>query len=165
MHMDTTEFTIAQWQESEAASLPITKQSNHKLMLAGAVVAIVFLFLAIWLRNISFGVATFVSVFAIYSLRRIATYSENARRITLTNQRLQIGEQSFAIDDIAGFWLRQEGEILLVTFEPKKASLIPISCAFANTDEEVARQMLSQALAELEARPRHFTDSWIKFLS
>lgn len=157
------EQLVAQWQEPEQAHSQFSARVSFLLILGGIGLSIAVSALGYWLKEVSFYVASGVVVMGVVAMIVQNKRPAQLKTITITNQRLGIDERELSLSELAGFWLQQEAEGLVVTVEHKKPALIPVTFFFANSDREAAQKTLLQVLPELEPRASHFTDRFSSY--
>lgn len=157
------EQLVAQWQEPEQAHSQFSPRVSFLLIAGGLILSIAISALGYWLQESSYYVASGVVVMGVVAMIAQNKRPAHLKVITLTNQRLGIDEQAHLLSDLAGFWLQQEPEGLVIFVEHKKPALIPVSFFFASNEREVAQKTLLQVLPELEPRASHFTDRFSNY--
>lgn len=157
------EQILTQWVEPEQAHNQFSARLKFTLVAGGVVLSSLIAGAGYWLHEFSFYVAAAVVLMGV-----AAMFSQNKRpihlkTITITNQRIAIDAREIPLTDLAGFWLQQEVEGLVVMLEYKKSTLIPVSFFFATESIEAAKRTLLPILPELEPRASHFTDRFSSY--
>lgn len=158
MQEDTPEELIASWQEPADQREPLP--SNLRTQVVGGAVLLVAILIIGWffLREIAliFGAAGVIA--GMFAILAQAKRTRRSRNVTLTNWQLTIDTQSYALTDLAGFWLQNEPDGLVIMFEYAKPSLMPISCYAPGDDQAEIRSVIGQVLPEVEARKNNIAD-------
>jgi len=159
------EELIAEWQEPELPSLISNIKRPLYLVIGAAVLVVVLILLAIFLHNFDYVVSILVLLSAGGAIYTQSHRPTPPRTITLTSTRIQIGKHSYAVTDIAGFWLQLHDDFLVINIEPKKASALPITAIYPSDNVEECHDLLIEVLSEVEPRAETITDrisGWIK---
>jgi hypothetical protein len=151
------ESPLAEWQEPAIAGRPLSRNTLMAIIGGSAGVAILMIILGIFAGGFNFYFGAVVAIAAGISLVMQSRGSGPGRTVVLTNRRLIVGNRSYALEGLAGFWLQDEPDHVQVNVEPSKAALVPVSFATDGTPEEIRNQLL-QALPEVEARRETFSD-------
>jgi hypothetical protein len=119
--------------------------------------------LAYWLNESSFYIAGAVILVAVIALLVQSKRSTPLKQITITNLRIGINESEISLSELAGFWLENTGDGLVINLENKQPTFLPVSFFFANQETETAKKVMIQILPELEPRSSHFTDKLTQY--
>ena len=161
MHMqetDTPEVMVAQWQEQVPVTQSLSPQNQLLFLIGGIVLIVLFVLLGYFMKEWTLYFAAPVGALALITMKVQHHREEVPRVITITNQRIIVGEQNYGYTELSGFWLEPTGSTVVITLEYKRPSIVPVTLFFKDTDEQLTRQTLLQVLPELEARKSHFTD-------
>ncbi|CAN5135916.1 hypothetical protein BH11PAT4_BH11PAT4_1800 [soil metagenome] len=158
-----TEQLLSQWKEPEQAHTQFSGRVRLSLLLGGGTLSVLVIALGYWLDEFNFYIAA-----AVILMGLAAMFAQNRRPIqlktvTVTNLRIGVDEREFSLPDLAGFWLQQESEGLVIMLEHKKPALIPVSFFFPEQNRELAQKTMLQVLPELEPRASHFTDKFSNY--
>lgn len=157
------EQLLTQWVEPEQAHSQFSARLKFSLVAGGLLLSTLIVAAGYWLKEFSFYVAAAVVLMGVAAMFAQNKRPIHLKTITITNQRIGVDDREIFLADLAGFWLQQEVEGLVVTLEHKKSALIPVSFFFANESTETAKQTLLQVLPELEPRAAHFTDRFSNY--
>jgi hypothetical protein len=155
-----TEELLSQWQEPEQAHTQFSSRVRLTLLLGGSVLSILVIALGYWLDEFSFYVAAAVVLMGVAAMFAQNKRPIHLKTVTVTNLRIGVDEREFLLPDLAGFWLQQESEGLVIMLEHKKPALIPVSFFFPEQNRDLAQKTMLQVLPELEPRATHFTDKF-----
>jgi hypothetical protein len=153
------EQVVARWTEPARIEPAGTPLFIRQVTGASAALAIVMGLLGYFQHDFTFYMASVASIVAGFFLISQRRRPHPQLDITLTSQQLQVGTRTYFLGDIAGFWFETDEGQLLINIEPAKAATFPISFLYPNTNEEEARSILLQAMAEVEPRRRTTADS------
>ena len=159
--IDSRKHVLVRWEDQPQAAFDDSQRRLLLLCLACAVA--IGLGLGIWLRDLNFYLAA--AVFLAIGLCVAAQGgSQETQLISLAEDRLQVGKQTYAMTDLAGFWLQEDGRRLLIHVEARRA-VFPVTFAYRNRDADEARGYFVEVLPELEPRETTLNDriaGWLK---
>ena len=160
---NSQEVLVATWQEK-----PVEKNSlspRTMILATGAVVilTIISIVIGFFAHDWSWYLAAAVIVSAAGAIFSQMKQTAKPREINITNQRVVVEDRSYAITEMAGFWLEEKDDSLIITFEQKRRALLPLTCYYQDNNTEEVTEILTQVLPEVDARPEHFTDQVNKY--
>jgi hypothetical protein len=155
----TPEALIAQWEEPRREIQPLDPTTRLLVMGGGPFIALVFILMAVFLHRFSYYLAAVAALAAMGAVLAQSRQTTPTLTISLTNTRLVVGKKNYPLTDLSGFWMQKDGEHLMIHVEMTKATLVPITFAYSSVDQEDARETLSKALPEVEARIQQIGDS------
>jgi len=162
--MQPQDGIIAQWQEPAADIGLAIGASKLRLSLIGlGVLAAAALTWGIWKNDATFYLGALAILAAAGSL-----YAQNRRpsigaAVTLTGAALTVGNRSYPLKDLRGFWLGYDNGQLVVNVETKRRSALPIALLSPDTADN-ARAAFIQVLPELEPRATTLNDTISRWL-
>jgi hypothetical protein len=158
-----TEQLLSQWQEPELAHNQFSSRVRLSLLLGGGLLSVMVVGLGYWLDEFSFYVAAAVVLMGVAAMFAQNRRPVHLKTVTVTNLRIGVDEREFLLPDLAGFWLLEESEGLVIMLEHKKPALIPASFFFPEQNRDLAQKTMLQVLPELEPRASHFTDKFSNY--
>jgi len=156
---NTQEALVATWEE--ALPTPEKSSAQKKLLLLGGSVVVVigFLLAGIFSHDFSWYIAILVIIAAVLAIISQNRQGNKSRTITITTLRVIFDKRSYLLADLRGFWLEFHNDTLVITFEPKKRVILPITCYYKNQEDQEATEILHSVLPEVEAPAPDFSDS------
>ena len=149
---------IAEWVEPTLPTL-FSKLKQPRLLAVGVgLVFVILITLAIVLHNSDFLLGATLVASASSAFYAQYKHTPQALTIRLTTTLLYVGKHTYPLNDLAGFWLERNGDFLAVNVEPNKAVAIPITFLYPNTSSEECRELLLEALPEVEPRIQTVND-------
>jgi len=152
------EELLATWEEKAGEKSSIPQNIFFSVIIGVALLIIGSILVGFFTKNWTWYLAAAVIVSATAAIISQAKHSTKSREITITNLRIVVDERSYAISDMAGFWLEKQHDLLVITFEQKQRALLPLTCYYQNENVNEVTELLTQVLPEVDARPEHFTD-------
>jgi len=156
--VEQEEFLVAEWTEAPHQSDPFSPQIRLRIIAGALVLTATFILLGIWLKQLNFYFAAAVVLAALAAVFQQNKHGEPQLEVIITTARVQIGKKIISLSDLTGFWVATDRDSLVLYFESKRPSVIPISCFYSSNNLEEARENLLQVLPELEPRAKHYTD-------
>ncbi len=157
------EYLVAQWTEAEHTSSPFAPHIRLRLIMGAITLCVSFIGLGIWLGQLNFYFAAVVVLAGLAAVFQQNKHGETPLEVVVTTARVQIGKRIVALNNLTGFWLQDDSDLLVIYFESKRPSVVPISCFYRSNDREEVRTTLLQVLPELEPRNKHFTDRFSNY--
>ncbi len=152
------EVLVTEWKETPPLKEPFTARERLELIIGATILAVALLGLAIWRGEFQWYIgacAVVVGVIAIFNEKKRV---EHPRTISVTNQRIVIGNRECSLGDLAGFRLEHHDETVVVMLDHKRPALIPITLYYQNSDIDQAERDLSPVLPELPPKEDHLAD-------
>lgn len=148
------ETLLAQW-EQPAEAVP-ARGGAGRLFLLAVPIAAALIGLAVWQRELNFGLAALGVLVAPFALR--SQSRAGAPQVSVTNLRIVLGKREHLLSNLAGFWLDTSDGAVAINLETKKPGLLPTSFLYANGSADEARATMDQVLPELEPREKKLGD-------
>ena len=156
------EVALAQWQ-GPVSTLKVSKKSLTVIVVAAVLLSVGFGFLGYWFKDSTYYLAAVVAPVIAFSIITQNRASGSQMQITLTNLNIIVGNKGYPMADMAGFWLEKEAGVTAINIEPKKAAMLPITFSYPSENFDEVRQVMLQALPEVEPRQKNISDSINKY--
>ena len=160
--MPNSDEIISEWEEPlEDTSFAIPRLW---VVLTCIGIAILFALVGFFTKqsNFYFGAAAILATgFVVWSEKHA---KPQPRKITISQYGIQINAKYYPVADLLGFWLEQDGEIVIVNLEPRKKSFFPISLLYPDETRNQIRTLLLQVLPEVEPRSKAVGDDVNKII-
>lgn len=156
--ISTEERLVTQWTEPQHQSSSLDARQRLQIIGGSLVLFALALGMGIWQHAYNYYLAAAGIVCASVAVLTQGMHKHSGRQISVTSTRFMIGDTVYPIADLAGFWLRQDDGVLVISLEYKKPSLVPPTCFFPTLDEQEVRSVLTGVMPELEPREEHFSE-------
>jgi len=158
------EAVVAEWTEPTESLEQDGRLPLLIVIVGGLLIAVGLLALGLWLHDFTYYLGTAAILAAVAAITSQRRRPAAPRDIILSTQSLHVGRQSYALSELAGFWLEPVGEAMAVNVEPKKAAMLPITFLYPSPHLDETRQTLLEVLPELEPRRSTAADSLNRYI-
>lgn len=167
MENDEKNFEIlSQWKEPATEAYGLATGGKQKYLWIGlGATAILLIVIGVLTHDINYYLGAGVLISAIFALVAQIRKPGASLDIAITNAGVAIGNKTYSLDDISGFWLNSASQYIAINLELKKRTALPITFLYPTDNASEARNLLLEILPELEPRQSDITDGlsrWIR---
>lgn len=147
------------WQAIDFESHDKPKGWTTMVVLAGVILAGIFVLMGLWL-------AVAVVAAAIFALLSQANSRGKKRNYALYDQGVTVDDKVFSFDQFKSFWIFPYQERFVVRFDQLRRFSLPVEMPIDGENPEQIRLFLTKHLPEAEDRGEDVSDTinrWIKF--
>ena len=146
---------VTSWHEPDADAAGIDPKRRILLIFGTVGVAVIIALVAFFSGEPTLYGAIVVAFAALAAVLAQSKRGRVGREIQLSTRELTVDGRSYPLDQIAGFWVYQDVEGLLVIIEYKKPALLPLTLFSDTQNVAEIRARLHPAMPELEPRQNH----------
>lgn len=152
------EVLIAEWKEKTPTKEPFTARDRGELIGGATLLAAALLALGIWRGEIHWYIAAVAVIIGMVAIFNEKKRIELPRTIQITNQRILVEQREYTLEGLAGFRLEQHEDVVVIMFDNKKPTLLPLTVYYQNDSFREAHDTLVRVLTELPPKEDHLAD-------